>query len=112
MQTGKIVSLTATAHKLMIHSKASNELLADAAMFAAEFEPALVRALSYSLDRVIVRGTGAGQPLGLLNDPAVLVQAAEGWQVADSFLYANAVKMYVRHLRRWRSERSGSCTRQ
>ena len=44
----------------MVHSKASNELLADAAMFAAEFEPALVRALSYSLDRVIVRGTGSG----------------------------------------------------
>ena len=83
VQTGKIVSLTATAHKLMVHSKASNELLADAAMFAAEFSPALVRALSYSLDRVIVRGTGAGQPLGLLNDGSLLIQAAEGAQLAD-----------------------------
>ena len=63
-------------------------------MFAAEFQPALVMALSYSLDHVIVRGTGAGQPLGLLNDVAMLTVAAEGGQAADTFLFVNAVKMY------------------
>jgi HK97 family phage major capsid protein len=49
----------------------NNELLDDAAGFAATLDGMLAAALGLEMDRVALYGTGAGQPLGLRNTPGV-----------------------------------------
>lgn len=94
LQAAQIEALAATAKKLAIFAKASQEMVEDAPLFVQEFQPALRRAIAYSLDRALVRGTGAGQPLGLTRDPAMIVVAPESGQAADTFNFLNATKMF------------------
>ena len=94
LQTGKATEISYVTNKLAIYTKATSELLDDSALFVSEFQPALMRAAAYSLDRAIVRGNGAARPLGLMNDPAALTVAKESGQAADTFLFKNAVNMY------------------
>ncbi len=45
----------------------------------------------------IIRGTGAGQPLGILSAPSIISIGIEGGQDDDTFVYENAIKMYYRN---------------
>lgn len=56
--------------------------------FASEF--------SFKIDDEIVRGTGAGQALGLLNSPALVSVAKETSQVAATLVAENVIKMRAR----------------
>lgn len=56
--------------------------------FASEF--------SFKVDDEIIRGTGAGQCLGLLNSAALVTQTKETSQVAATFVAENAIKMRAR----------------
>jgi HK97 family phage major capsid protein len=56
--------------------------------FAAEF--------AFKVDDEIVRGTGAGQALGLLNSPALVSVAKETSQVAATLVAENVIKMRAR----------------
>jgi HK97 family phage major capsid protein len=60
-----------------------------------------VAASAANLERsasVIVRGTGAGQPLGILNSPALISQDAEAGQLAATIVADNIIKMWSRLL--------------
>lgn len=57
-------------------------------------------AMSYFADLDFMSGTGAGEPLGGLNDanPALLSIAAETGQSADTIVWENVLKAYSRQL--------------
>lgn len=75
---------------------ATDELLEDAGALAALANDGFGEALNLELERVILRGTGAGQPLGILNSPSLITVSAEGYQWTGSIIWENIVKMYSR----------------
>ena len=77
---------------------ASSELLSDAPAVESMVANRAGEALSYAIDDSILHGTGAGQPLGILNSSATISQAKEGSQDADTVLANNILKMYSRML--------------
>jgi len=84
------------ARKLACLTKSSNELAADAPDFERLLGDALVSGLSWYLDLACLVGTGAGQPLGVLNAPSLITVAAESGQAASTIRYENLVKMLAR----------------
>jgi HK97 family phage major capsid protein len=49
------------------------------------------------MDHHFLRGSGAGQPLGALSDPAIISVPKESGQTADTIQYENLAKMFARH---------------
>ncbi len=74
---------------------ATDELLQDAQALATVANEGFAEALDVELERVILRGTGAGQPLGILNSPSLISVAQETYQGAGSLVYENLIKMYA-----------------
>jgi HK97 family phage major capsid protein len=85
-----------TANKLAALVQISNEAAADGTSTDAQLTTALTRGLGWLLDHAFLRGTGAGQPLGILNAPATVTVAAETGQAAGTILYDNIAKMFAR----------------
>lgn len=82
--------------KLMALVPVSEELLDDAPAIESWLRmkaPAKMRA---KVNTAVVRGTGVGQPLGLLNSSAMISVAKETSQDADTVWFANIVKMWSR----------------
>jgi HK97 family phage major capsid protein len=89
--------VTLTARKLALLGASSNELLDDAVSgFEAVYGASMIAAVSYFYDYYFLQGDGAGQPLGVLNDPALIVVTKESGQAANTILYQNVVKMFAR----------------
>jgi HK97 family phage major capsid protein len=82
--------------KLFATFYATDEVLADAATLTTEAQRAYREEMAFKLDDALVRGTGSGQPLGILNAPVLVSVAKETGQAAASVLYENIVKMYAR----------------
>lgn len=57
---------------------------------------AAISEIGFMSSEAIVRGTGAGKPLGLLNSASLVTVAAEGSQAASTILHQNLSKMYAR----------------
>lgn len=95
-QKGKVRLIQLAAKKGAIFTQASSELSEDAPNFARDLEDTLIKAIGWSLDYYAINGTGAGQPLGVLNDPALVTVEKEGGQGADTLLATNVLKMYAR----------------
>jgi HK97 family phage major capsid protein len=74
----------------------SDELLEDQTAYTQIVESAFAEEMAFTLDDAIVRGTGVGQPLGILNAGAYVSVAAEGGQAADTFVAENVWGMYAR----------------
>jgi len=96
MQKGLIRNLTLTAKKLGILTAATNELVADSPYFEQELARMLAAAIGWHMDLAFLTGTGAGQPLGVINDPALITVAKEVGQPADTIVWQNLKKMYAR----------------
>lgn len=67
--------VTLTAWKLIMYTRASDELLDDSAVSLAAFlsgQMGFAGAISWMEEWAFLNGTGAGQPLGVLNSPALL----------------------------------------
>jgi HK97 family phage major capsid protein len=62
---GTFSALNLTAYSLAALVRVNNELLDDAAMFAATLDQQLSAGLALELDRVALYGNGVGKPLGL-----------------------------------------------
>lgn len=92
----KARNLELHARKLACYVKASNELRADGVSWEQQLSRAMVGAIGWGLDYAFLRGTGAGQPLGVLNDPALVSVAKESGQLAATIQYENVVKMVAR----------------
>ena len=82
--------------KLFALYYATDEVIQDAAALAAHAQRAFAEEMSFKVDDAIYRGTGAGQPLGVLNSPVVVTVNKETGQAADTVVFENIVKMYAR----------------
>ena len=78
---------------------ATNSILEDSPI---SLEPLLngmfAQALAFRMNEVMIRGTGAGQPLGILNAPCMVEQAKESGDEADGITGKNIFKMWSRLL--------------
>lgn len=92
----KLEDVTYKAHKLHVLVPVSEELLEDAPAMDSYLRRKAPEKIDFKISDAIVRGTGAGQPLGFLNSPALVTQAAEGSQTADTINQANISKMFSR----------------
>lgn len=78
----------------------TDELLEDSTASQAYLTQAIAEELQFAVDDKIIRGTGAGVPLGILNAPCTVSVAKETAQAAATILYANVSKMRARMLPR------------
>lgn len=74
----------------------TDEMLEDAAFLESFVSQAFTDEFAYKIDDGILRGTGSGQMLGILNAACTVEQAAESAQTADTIVGMNAVKMSAR----------------
>jgi len=72
------------SNRLLKYSKPSVD-----ALVSRSFE----RGLRLAMNKAVLRGTGAGQPLGVIGHNATIPVAKEGGQAADSLVYDNVLEM-------------------
>jgi HK97 family phage major capsid protein len=75
---------------------ATERLLKDASALEAIISKAFVSEAGFKLDTGIIRGTGAGQPQGILNSGALISQAKESGQATATVVSQNVINMYAR----------------
>lgn len=79
---------------LMARIPVTRQLLADSTALGAMIMKDTPKSINKTLDRAIFRGTGAGQPLGVINAASTITVAAEGSQGTDTIIKENIEKMY------------------
>lgn len=89
-------NVTVKAHTLATLVPVTEELLEDAPALDGYLRMAVPREMDFTISNSLIRGTGAGQPLGILNSPGLVTVAAEGAQTADTINATNIFKMYSR----------------
>jgi len=75
---------------------ATDELLDDAMALEGVIRNGFVNEFGFLLDDAIINGTGAGQPLGILNAGCLVSVGKETGQAAATVVTENVVKMYSR----------------
>ena len=83
-------------HKLTALVPVTDELLEDAPAMTMYLRRKVPQKIDFAVNLAIVQGSGAGQPLGLLNSGALVTVAKQGSQTADTVVYDNVLKMYNR----------------
>lgn len=84
-------------HKLACVTPVTSELIKDSGTpMEAYLTRVFASEIAFAVNAAIVRGTGAGQPLGLINSPAAVTVAAESGQGAATVMSANIAKMWAR----------------
>ena len=83
-------------HDLYAFVTATDQLLSDAPRLATRLTRKSGQAIRYKLNKGIVEGTGAGQPLGYMKAGCLVSVAKETNQAADSIVAANVAKMFSR----------------
>jgi HK97 family phage major capsid protein len=96
VQTPRMRMIRLKARKLGVLTSASNELIADGLGFDEQLGVAISKALGWFLDLAFLTGTGAPQPLGVLDAPCTIIVAKETLQVAATITYTNVCKMFAR----------------
>ena len=93
----KFGKVTLKLQKLILLVYSSDELLEDSVV---SMEPLLRKkagdVFGWKIDESVIRGSGAGQPLGILGAPALVSVPIETGQPADTIVYNNILKMYSR----------------
>lgn len=92
----KIKPMTMSLSKLTGLYYATDELLEDATAMDAVITRAFTEEFGFKVDDAMVRGTGAGMPLGILNASALITVAKETGQAADTVVADNVEKMFIR----------------
>ena len=82
--------------KLMSLWYVTDELLADQTALSSIANQAFAEEVTFMVEDAIVRGSGAGLPLGFLNSPAKISVAKETGQAAKTIVYENILKMWSR----------------
>ncbi len=83
-------------HKLMGLVPLSNELLDDSVAAGAYVMPLIARSIRWKTNEAILLGTGDGQPQGMFNSPAAVVQTKESGQAASTLVILNVANMIAR----------------
>ena len=74
---------------------ATDELLQDASALQSVITQGFAEEFGFKIDDVILNGTGSGQPLGILNSPALVTVEKENGQT-DKITVENLIKMWSR----------------
>lgn len=85
-------------HKLFALVPVTDELMADALTLTGYLERKMGESIRWKSNDALFNGTGAGQPLGILQAPAKVSVAKEGSQTADTIVVQNVAKMFARML--------------
>jgi HK97 family phage major capsid protein len=86
-----------TLHDLMGLCSVNRNLIQDSPVsIGAILQSGFASGLNAILNDAVIRGTGAGQPLGILNSPALITVDKEDGQVAGTILPENLAKMFAR----------------
>jgi len=72
----------------------TDELMQDAVALEGYVETAFREELEFMIDDSVIRGTGSGRPLGILNAGCLVSEAKETGQDADTIVYENILKMW------------------
>ena len=83
-------------HKLMALVPLTNELMADSVASGAFVMPLVARSIRWKTNEAIMFGTGEGQPQGMFNSGAVIVQAKEAGQATGTVVIQNVANMIAR----------------
>lgn len=83
-------------HKLAALVPVTEELLEDAPAMGSYVSRKASEKIDYKLSTAIAWGNGVGQPMGYMNAPCLVTQAAEGGQTTDTINASNVVKMASR----------------
>jgi len=99
----KLAEMKLEPNELYVFGYVTDKLLRNSPLALGQF---LTRAASDELNFLtgngIINGSGAGQPLGIMNSAALISVAKETSQVADTVLAENIYKMKARmHSRSW-----------
>jgi len=93
----KFGQITLELKKIAGLAYASDEILEDSPMSMENILRNGFRdGLNFALNNVFIRGSGAGQPLGVLNAPCLVSVAKEAGQLAATIQFENIVNMYSR----------------
>lgn len=75
----------------------SDELLEDSPISMENIlKQGFAKGLNFQLNNVFLRGSGAGQPLGILNAPCLVTISQETGQAANTILFENIINMFAR----------------
>jgi HK97 family phage major capsid protein len=95
-------TVTVKLHKLAVLVPLTDELMEDAPALNGWLNRKVPQKLASAINLAIVQGTGAGQPLGILNAGHTVSVAKVGSQVADTLVGINIINMYSRMYAPWR----------
>lgn len=87
---------TLKANKIRCLVPMTEESMSDASALDSYLRRKAPAKIAFKVNLALVQGTGSGQPLGLLNSPALVSVAKEAGQVADTLIGMNIIKMYSR----------------
>jgi HK97 family phage major capsid protein len=82
--------------KLMAVWYVTDELMADAGALTGIANQAFAEELTFMIEDSTIHGTGAGQPLGILNAPVTITVPTEKGQATKTLLYQNLLNMWAR----------------
>jgi HK97 family phage major capsid protein len=88
--------LTVKTHRLTALVPVTEELQQDAQAMSGYVTGKAGEVLAFKLNDAIINGTGAGQPLGIMNAPCKVTVAKETSQVAATLHGRNVLKMMAR----------------
>ena len=92
----KFRQIDLSLNKLIGLCYATDELLDDAGALAQEINTGFDEEFDFKLTDGIINGSGAGQPLGILNSGCVVSVAKETGQKAATIVFENVNKMWSR----------------
>jgi len=85
-------------NKIVVLVYSTDELLQDASALEGYIMQVAPEELRFGVEDAMIRGTGAGQPQGILGAPCLVTQGAEAGQAADTVVSQNVINMWSR---RW-----------
>lgn len=92
----KLESVTTKLEKLTALVPVSDELLEDNAALGGYIERKAPEKIDFKVSYALVWGNGVGMPLGFMNAPCLVSQAAESAQTTDTINATNIAKMFSR----------------
>jgi HK97 family phage major capsid protein len=92
----KLKAMLLRLKKLIAVVPTTDELLSDATALEAFVRLGANRALVKEAEKQIIRGSGAGQPLGIINSGCLVTVGKENGQLADTIQYENIKNMWSR----------------
>lgn len=92
----QLENITIRTHKLAALVPVTEEIMDDAPALDGWLRMKVPAKIDFEISNQIIWGNGAGKPLGYMNSPSLVSQAAESGQAATTVNATNLFKMYAR----------------